>query len=446
MQIMDLPLQGRSFAGLLTLVPGVVSGRSNLGIEQYQSQTSVNGQRPGSNGFTVDGVSANFGIAPGGESPGTSAAGNVPALTASGGANSLASIDSIQEINIKTVALQPEYGRVAGAQVDVTTRAGTNNLHGTLFHFFGNDALDANDWFANNRGLKEPPRRLNSFGGTLGGPIKRDNTFFFASYEGMRFRQPMVGITDVPSLTSRSAAPAELRSFLNAFPLPTGSVRPDGFAEFASIFSNPAPHDIGNIRIDHVLTDRSMLGLRYNFADSASTQRGPGGFSLNTTNRIDSRSQMLSGSLTHTFSSTTILELWANYSRARVRSAYLLDKFGGATVPVVSPSGFTFDLNSRNAAWMSGTEESNLQRQFNVLGSVSIINGNHSFKFGGDFRRLSPRIGLRESEENVLFDGVGQALTGVAARINQLRFVDGQNPVFRVFRCLHRMNGNSLSD
>jgi uncharacterized protein YegL len=430
-QIIDLPLQGRSFAGLISLVPGTVSGTSkNLGIEQNQI-ISVNGQRPGSNGFTVDGVNANFGIAPGGESPGVSAAGNTPALTASGGANSLASIDSISEVNIKTVALDPEYGRVAGAQVDVTTRAGTNNLHGTLFHFFGNDALDANDWLANSRGLKQPPRRLNSFGGTLGGPIKRNETFFFASYEGMRFHQPMVGITDVPSITSRAAAPAELRPFLTAFPLPTGPTRPDGFAEFASSFANPARHDIGNIRFDHAFTEKSMLGLRYNFSDSDAGQRGAAGFSLNTTNRIDSRSQMLSGSLTHSFSATTLLELWANYSRARVSSAYLLDEFGGATVPVVSASGFTFDLNSRNSAWMSGTEESNLQRQFNVRGSVSILNGHRSFKFGGDVRRLSPRIGLRTSEENVLFDGVDQALTGVAARINQLSFADGQNPVFK---------------
>jgi hypothetical protein len=146
----------------------------------------------------------------------------------------------------------------------------------------------------------------------------------------------MVGITDVPSSTSRAAAPVELRSFLNAFPLPNGSVRPDGFAEFASSFANPARHDIGSIRIDHALTDMSMLSLRYNFADSGATQRGPAGFSLNTTNGIDSLSQMLSGSLTHTFTPSMLLELRANYSRARVSSVYLLDEFGGATVPLVS--------------------------------------------------------------------------------------------------------------
>src|SRR6185369_14946624 len=132
-------------------------------------------------------------------------------------------------------------------------------------------------------------------------------------------------------------------------------------------------------------------------------------------------------------SSTVILDFGANYRRARVNSAYWLDKFGGATVPAMpfTSQAFIFDLNSRNAALMSGTEESNLQRQFNVLGSALIAHGNHSFKFGGDFRRLSPVIDLRTSEENVLFDGVGQALTGVPSRINQLRFADRQNPVFK---------------
>ena len=434
-KIVELPLQGRSGLSLVTLSPGVAPAKTSSGIERYPTNVAVNGQRSGSNSFTLDGVNANFGITPGGESPGATAAGNAPALTASGGANSLATFDSIQELNIKTVALQPEYGRVAGAHVDVITRTGTNNFHGTLFHFFGNDALDANDWFANSRGLKEPPKRLNTFGGTLGGPIKREYNFFFAAFEGLRFRQPMVGITDVPSLTSRAAAPAELRSFLNAFPIPNGVARSDGFAEFASSFANPARHDIGSIRVDHVLSNMTMIRGFYNFADSEATQRGPGGFSLNTTNRIRSRSQMLSGSLSHTFSPNVVLDLRANYSRVRVSSAYLLDEFGGAAIPAeqFSSSGFTSDLNSRNAAWMSGTEESNLQRQFNVLGSVSIVDGKHSFRFGGDFRRLSPRIDLRTSEENVLFDGVGQAITGVAARINQLRFADLQNPVFKNF-------------
>ena len=82
-------------------------------------------------------------------------------------------------------------------------------------------------------------------------------------------------ITDVPSLSSRAAAPAELRSFLEVVSAPNGSVRADGFAEFASGFANPARHDVGSIKVDHVLSDMTMLRARYNFADSDATQRGP---------------------------------------------------------------------------------------------------------------------------------------------------------------------------
>ena len=431
--IQELPIQGRSFAGLLTLTPGVVGPGTNSTTNTFQDRYwAANGQRSSSNSFVVDGVSANFGITPGGESPGPSAAGNMPALTASGGANGLATLGATQEVQIQTPANEPEHGRVAGAHLEVITRAGTNEFHGSLFHFFGNDALDASDWFANSRSLKQPDKSLNTFGGTFGGPIKRDHTFFFASYEGLRLRQPMVGITDVPSLSARAAAPAALRSFFDAFPVPNGASRADGFAEFASSFANLARHDAGSFRLDHVLTDRTSIVGRYSFADSSATQRGPGGFSLNTTNRIHSRSQTITGSLSHMLSSTAIFELRANYSRLSVNGSYVLDEFGGARPAGFFPaSSFTFDLSSRNAAWMTGDEQSNLQRQFNAVGSSSILRGDHSFKFGGDYRRLSPRIGLRPSEENALFDGVAQALNGVPLRANHLSFVDSQNPVFQ---------------
>ncbi|HEY0365236.1 MAG TPA: VIT and VWA domain-containing protein, partial [Pyrinomonadaceae bacterium] len=211
--LQDLPIQGRSFSSLVTLTPGANAAGTNT------TNMSVNGQPASSNEFKLDGVSANFGIAAGG----ASASGNLPAWTASGGANGIATLGAIQEVKIQSFAVQAEYGRGAGAHVEVATRSGTNAFHGSVFHFFGNDALDANDWFANSRSLKQPPKRLNSFGGTLGGPIRKDHTFFFASYEGTRLRQPVVGITDVPSLHSRAAAPLAMQPFLDVFPIPNGA-------------------------------------------------------------------------------------------------------------------------------------------------------------------------------------------------------------------------------
>ncbi|HEY4426121.1 MAG TPA: VIT domain-containing protein [Pyrinomonadaceae bacterium] len=417
--VTQLPVQGRSFLGLLTLTPGTVVAPNN-------TNASVNGQLPSSNLYRLDGVSANFGSAAGAGNPGAFASGNMPALTASGGANGIATFDAISEFNMRSSAVQAEHGLVAGAQVNIVTKSGTNDFHGSLFHFFGNDALDANDWFANSRGLKQPAKRLNSFGGTFGGPIKRDKTFFFASYEGMRLRQPMVGITDVPSLASRTGA------FLDVFPVPNAASRPDGFAEFAASFANPARHDVGSISIDSSLNSKTTVSGRYHFADSDATLRGPNGFSLNTLNRIQDRAQMFTGSVTHTPSSTTVIDLRANYSRSRVNGSYLLDNFGGAVVPDTPfpAAAFTFDLNSRNAAWMIGDEQSNLQRQFNLIGSVDNVRGDHTLKYGGDYRRISPSIDLRSSEVNTLFDGTEQASTGIPTRVNFLRFGDPQNPLF----------------
>src|SRR6185295_11329462 len=102
------------------------------------------------------------------------------------------------------------------------TKSGTNNFHGSSFYSFDHEALDANDWFANNRSLAEPRHRLNDFGGTFSGPIRRDRLFFFSSYEGFRLRQPETIFTVVPSLTSRQNAPLNVQPLLNLYPLPNG--------------------------------------------------------------------------------------------------------------------------------------------------------------------------------------------------------------------------------
>jgi Ca-activated chloride channel family protein len=417
--LQDLPLQGRSVQGLLTLAPGTV------GQDTQPKASSTN--------FIIDGVNANFGITPGGESPGTSAAGNAPALTASGGTNGMVSLAATNEVLIQTSATQAEDSRGGDTQIRLTTQAGTNNFHGSIFYFFGNDSLDANDWFANARGQKKPPKRLNLFGASLGGPIARDKTFFFASYEGLRLRQPLTGITDVPSIGARQAAPEALRPFLEAFPVPNGASKPDGFAEFTATFANPAQHDAGSIRFDHVFRTASLRGS-YSVADSAATQRGGYGFSLNTTQRIHGLAQTITGSISYTISPSSIFQLQANYSRFRVDGSYLPDEFGGATLPasLVRPAGsFAFDLNSRNAGFMIGDEASSIQRQFNLAGSINVISGNHNFKFGGDYRRLSPIIGVRVVEENVFFHSVAQAITGIAARVNNLEHIGPQTPLYK---------------
>ncbi|HZI61967.1 MAG TPA: TonB-dependent receptor [Pyrinomonadaceae bacterium] len=432
--ISNLPVNGRSFANFLTLTPGTVSGSTEQFTNSPLLAVVTNGQRTHSNMFIIDGVSADFGITPGGQSPGSSASGNMLAVTASGGANGVATIDSIQEITFRTAHTKPEHGRVPGVQVDVVTRAGTNEFHGSLFHAFGNDATDANDWFANSRGLNKPPLRVNNFGGTFAGPLVRDKAFFFGSYEGLRLRNPMMGITDVPSLASRAAAAPEIRPFINAFPLPTGEARPDGFAEFASTFANSARHDVGSFRVDWNATNATQFSGRYSFADSDADTRGAGGFSLNTVNRIRSQAQTTTGSFVWTVTPRVMVDVRANYSRLRVAGSQALDSFGGAVIPSDLVGGigesFNFDLNGRGANLIIGSDAANIQRQLNTVGSVIFISGKHDFKLGADYRRMSPLLGFRTHETNLLFDGVGQAITGIPARVGLFNREPSQSPDF----------------
>src|SRR3981081_632942 len=193
----NLPLNGRSFQSLIQLTPGVVLTANN-GVDT--GQFSVNGQRANANYWMVDGVSANIGINAS-AGPGSGLAGTLGSTSVLGCRNSLVSVDAMQEFRIQTSTYAPEFGRVPGGQISIVTRSGTNQFHGGAFDYFRNDVLDANDWFADNKGLPKPQERQNDFGGTLSGPILKDRTFFFFSYEGLRLRLPQTTLTTVPDAT-----------------------------------------------------------------------------------------------------------------------------------------------------------------------------------------------------------------------------------------------------
>jgi Ca-activated chloride channel family protein len=441
--VQSLPLMNRSVQSLMLLSPGTTSpGPAPQGAAEGVN-VSVNGQRSASNNYILDGVSNNVGISPGGQSPGSSASGNTPALTATGGSDPIASLNAVSEITVKTFGFGAEYGRSTGGLFSVVSKSGTNEFHGSIFSSFNHETLDANDWFANSRALAKPRHRMNDFGGNIGGPLQRDHWFFFSSYEGVRLHQPVVALTDVPSVAARLTAPASLWPLLNLYPLPTGPARPDGFAEFASSFANQGKQNAASLRIDGHPTDQLTLGGHFSFTNSHADERGAGGFSLNTLNRVANRSALITGSAEYIISPSVVAELKLNYSRFTSRSLYALDSFGGAVVPLTSNSlppgfpgngtSFSADLNARSSKLLSGGEVASTQRQLNLLGAVTMVSGTHTFKFGADYRRLFPIIGLRPEERTVLFDGVTQALSGTAARVNLLTRLSAQTPVFNNF-------------
>jgi hypothetical protein len=434
--VSNMPLNGRSVQPLINLSPGVVLTKAT---STEGGQFSVNGQRANANYFTVDGVSANIGVSVG-SSPFQAATGSLPGLAVSGGTNNLVSIDALEEFKIQTSSYAAEFGRTPGAQVQLLTRAGTNKFHGTLYEYFRNEAFDANDWFNNVRKLAKPATRQSDFGFVLGGPVilprfgeggrqpgfnGKNSTFFFLSYEGLRLRLPQSRSVDVPSLQAREAAPAGIKSILNGYPLPNGPNRigvngqPNGWAVFNASYSNPLNLDATSIRIDHTANSRLAFFGRYNYSPSSVIERGQStSFSVNTLSYFSITTETVTGGATISFSPKVIGEIRLNYSKNTGRTFFDVDDFGGAVVPSDSlffPQGRSRDkdlsqvfcLNILNTSLEVGTSALNLQRQFNAVSNLSVIANSHQFKFGIDYRRLSPIIEPQDYSLFVQFSGIG---------------------------------------
>ena len=415
----NMPLNGRSFSSLIDLTPGTVLVPTNF---FEQGQFSVNGQRPDANYFMVDGVSANLGTPTG--TFGQGGAGQLPATSAFGGMSNLVSLDALQEFRIQTSTFAPEFGRTPGAQVSVVTKSGTNVFHGTAFEYFRNDVLDANNWFANNKGLPKPALRQNDFGGVLGGPLKKDKLFFFGSYEGLRVRQPRVANTYVPSLSTRQNAPVAVQPFLNAFPLPNGADLGNGNAAFSGGYSDPSTLDSYSGRIDYLFSRQVTLFARYSDAPSNIVQRGGGTFRTAYSNLLHTktRTQTVTLGTDGAITPHVIDELRFNYSLSRDHSFLTLDNFAGAVPPsdsVLFPSSqspsdssfvFLGDFNPFGLGFDLGKLADNVQHQINVTDSLSWGVGAHQLRFGIDYRRLRPEEQFVPYQLEYLFGSLSNVL------------------------------------
>lgn len=372
--VQNLPLNGRTFHSLVTVTPGVVATGSGAG-----GQFSVNGQRASTNYFTIDGVSANiavpnlFGFNPGG-------GGSTPGVGATGGTNNLVSIDALQEFRIHTSTFAPEYGRTPGAQVTILTRSGTNRVHGSLAHYLRNDVFDATDWFANSRAQSKSAIRLNNFGGAAGGPIVRNRTFFFGSFEGMRLRIPLFRVTEVPSVETRRVAPEPVRRILDAFPLPNGRALNQYNSEFASGYSDQSSLNASSIRIDHMLTPGVSVFARYNHAPSSLSTHGLFVLSMITDSKFSTGTFTLGA--TAALTPKVVNQIRLNYSLNGQNMSDSLDSFAGAQPfpeSLVFPNGgrvakgYRASLGFSFSTMFLGERGFFEQRQVNFTDSLSFV-------------------------------------------------------------------------
>ncbi len=429
----NLPINGRNIQQLLLFMPGVVNPAGGVG---GVDELNVNGLRSTANYYMVDGVSANRGAsgrggmqgAGGGGRGGRGGAGTSAGRgSATGFANDLMPLEAMEQVRVQTSTFAPEFGRTPGAQISLTSRGGTNLWNGSLFMNYGIDSLAASDWFANRYGLQRSKLKHQNFGASVGGPIVRNKTYFYAAYEALRSSHPETSINYVPDAASRLSASAALRPYLEAFPAPNFTSTLSGVGIFASTFSNSFDADSASVRVDHTFSERLRAFVRGSWLPSERSYRGDELTTANVVTQADNKPWAATGALTWTPTAHTSNDLRFGFSNNVMTTGVTMDSFGGAK-PLSSSLIFPNAVSAANAEYRLGvlglagysaaggvkTE----QMLWNAVDNLTMIKSTHTIKTGVDFRRTSPTYFQRPYAAEVTFNGLsgsdGALLSGTA--------------------------------
>jgi hypothetical protein len=383
-QIVNLPLNGRSFDELAQLQPGVTVAKfAGAGSIQsgYTTKISIRGARPEQNSFLLDGTDV---MGPTNQIPG------------SVGGQSFG-VDAVREFRVETTTYSAQYGRAAGGVINVVTKSGTNELHGTAFEFLRNDNLDAATWDDNRAGHDKPEFKRNQFGFSLGGPVATDRTFFFGSYEGRRDRQGRTATSLVPTAAIRTTAIPAVRPFVDAFwPLPNGPVvdASKGIAEYNYTASSSADEDYFTVRMDHRFSNKDSIFSRYTFDDGRN--RTPATTGVFWT-RDKSRNQFVTLETTHIFSPALLNSLRGGFNRSFTAGFPFLvgvDESTLSKLPNLMPGRpVLVSGGSLNPGDIDSVGNDNLPRVWSwnlgeVSDDVTYARGLHSLKFGALFKQM----------------------------------------------------------
>lgn len=408
-----LPLNGRGIQSMLELAPGTVATPATRG---EAGQFTANGQRPNSHYFTVDGVSVNTGVSAGGGPAGVTG-GVLPGMTAFGSFHNLISVEALDEFRIQTSTAVPEFGRLPGAQVALSSRAGSNSFHGSLFSYLRNHRFDANDWFANRYALPRAASRLYDLGTTLGGPIKRNRAFFFAAYERIDLTQPFTWRMPVPNAQVRERATPRVRTLLAPFPRPNRGPLTADTGEWVGSITQPSMLNSGSVRADLALTQKISLFGRYNEAPSSSR------FGNWQVNDLDITSRAVTGGSTIRIKPNLIQDFRFNTTWSAADSTWRPDTLNpqpacdfATALAAVSRTNhgcgafYVLSIAGMGQA-LSGRESATEQRQWNFAGTLTWTRGSHQVRGGGDYRRLVPVRPLFVNYVTVMADSLNDLIT-----------------------------------
>ena len=375
--VQEVPLNGRHFLDLTVLTPGGVTAPANGSLTTPSRGLGANsfvtaGNREDSSNFQINGVNLNDLVQ-----------------------NQITfqpSINTTSEFKINNQTFSAEYGRSSGSIVNVSTRSGTNAFHGEAFEYVRNDALDARNYFNQAGAQRQAPFKRHNFGGALGGPIWRDHTFFFLSYEGLRQAQGLTINSGVPTLAQRNAVTDPVAARLLQFvPLPNN---PAG-NRFAGIAAGPVSTDQGTADISHTFSPADTLHGFYAIQQDVRTEPT---LQLNTITGFgdhrSARRQILTLNETHVFSPRLVNEVRLGFNRISISFnpnvttdptslGVITGNTGVSGIPQINITDVGLNFGGPSG-FPQGREDT-----FGIFSdAATYVVGKHSIKFGGEFRRF----------------------------------------------------------
>ena len=397
--VRELPLNGRDVFQLTTLQVGVTNtagitsqfGAGAIDVGPGTTKIAVNGARITANLFLLDGTMVN------------DALNNTPGAVSGG----FTGVDMLREFQILTSSYNAEYGTAGGAIVNSVTKTGTNDFHGTAFEFLRNDNLDARNFFdrcpstnPNCKANGRPEFRRNQFGGSVGGPIITNKTFFFGGYEGLRDSTGVSRRFAVPKVATRARAVQSVQPYVNLYPLPNGEDLGPDTANYIRAGNDKTVVDSFTGRIDHQISEKDSLFGRYTFLQSSLDLADQ----LIQNSLTTGRNQYLTLGEDHIFSPRVLNTFRFGFNRSFISSdrPFVVDIPESLSFVPGNPLGSFFGISEIAPLGSSlFTPRFFAYNTFEFSDQVGLTRGAHSIKIGFTARRLQ-----LNAASNVALDGV----------------------------------------
>ena len=356
-QLVDLPINGRDYARFSLLMPGAIA-RSN-----FIADLAFNGLHTVHNQFAIDGVDATRV-----DQPYMSNGYERGARLLTG------SLDTIAEFRVQTSNYQAQYGRSAGTNINIVSKSGANNFHGTLYEFFRNSALDAENYFAPK--TFKPPFRFNDFGGNLGGPIVKDKTFFFVNYEGSRQRIGISGAGTVPSALLKQqvmAASPVLAPILALYPAGTSSTSNPLVDNYVTAQTSHVREDTASVKVDQRFSEHDAFYVRVNVNDTHTFGPlfgvTPSALGVLDFQNVPIRTSNVAVHEQHIWSPSIVSEVLVGAQRW---GSHLISN---EPYPLTTITGITTVTGDRGRSIQNASS-------YQLGGNTTIVHGAHTIKFG----------------------------------------------------------------